>query len=73
VIADGAVLAGAPAIAFLLKARGNRSLSLLITASGVFGRWGYRWIATHRNSLIVNFAHRLLNQSNLRHQTQRKR
>jgi len=73
VIADGAVLAGAPAIAFLLKARGNRSLSLLITASGVFARWGYRWIATHRNSLIVNFAHRLLNQSNLRHQTQRKR
>ena len=73
VIADGAVLAGAPAIAFLLKARGNRSLSLLITASGVFGRWGYRWIATHRNSLIVNFAHRLLNQSNLCHQTKRKR
>jgi predicted DCC family thiol-disulfide oxidoreductase YuxK len=73
VIADGAVLAGAPAIAFLLKARGNRSLSLLITASGVFGRWGYRWIATHRISLIVNFAHRLLNQSNLCHQTKRKR
>lgn len=72
VIADGAVLAGAPAIAFLLKVRGNRSLSLLITAFGVFGHWGYRWIATHRNSFIVNTAHRLLKQSNLNYKKKRK-
>ena len=72
VIAGGAVLASAPAIAYLFKKRGNRALSLLITTSGPFGRWGYRWIATHRNSLIVNFAHRLLNQSNLRYKKKRK-
>lgn len=72
VIISGKVLVGAAAIAFLLKARGNRSFSLLVTASGAFGRWGYRWIATHRNSLLVNFAHRLLKQSNLRHKKKLK-
>jgi predicted DCC family thiol-disulfide oxidoreductase YuxK len=72
VIVSGEVLAGAPAIAYLLKARGNRSLSLLITASGIFGHWGYRWIATHRNSFIVNTAHRLLKQSNLNYKKKPK-
>ena len=40
VVVNSTVLAGAPAIAFLLKKRGNRLLSLFITTSGPFGRLG---------------------------------
>jgi predicted DCC family thiol-disulfide oxidoreductase YuxK len=67
VITNGSVLAGAPAIAFLLKKRGNRLLGLFVTASGPFGRFGYKWIAAHRSSLIVSALHRMLNVSNSRH------
>ena len=49
VIANSTLLAGAPAIAFLLKKRGNRLLSLFVTASGPFGRFGYKWVAGHRS------------------------
>jgi predicted DCC family thiol-disulfide oxidoreductase YuxK len=67
VVADGTVFVGAAAIAFLMKKRGNRVLSLLITTSGSFGRWGYQWVSTHRNSFVVRLAHRLLNQLNSRY------
>jgi len=67
VITNGSVLAGAPAIAFLLKKRGNRLLGLFVTASGPFGRFGYKWIAEHRSSLIVSALHRMLNVSNSQH------
>ena len=67
VVAGDKVIAGAAAIAYLMNKRGNRALSLLITTSGPFGRFGYKWIAAHRNSLLVKAAHRLLNQSNSRH------
>jgi predicted DCC family thiol-disulfide oxidoreductase YuxK len=67
VITNGSVLAGAPAIAFLLKKRGNRLLGLFVTASGPFGRFGYKWIAAHRSSLIVSALHRMLKVSNSRH------
>ncbi|CAB4567679.1 unannotated protein [freshwater metagenome] len=67
VITNGSVLAGAPAIAFLLKKRGNSLLSVIITASGPFGRFGYKWIAAHRSSLIVSSLHRVLKLANLRH------
>ena len=67
VVAEDKVIAGAAAIAFLMNKRGNRALSLLITTSGPFGRFGYKWIAAHRNSLLVEVVHRLLNQSNSRH------
>lgn len=53
VIAEGATYRGATAIAYLLKARGNTTLSLLITASGKLGHFGYRWVATHRNSALI--------------------
>ena len=53
VIADSCNYAGANAIAYLLKNRGNRGLSSLITGSGALGRWAYRWIATHRKSFFV--------------------
>ena len=41
---------GAAAVAYLLRARGNGFASVVITASGPLGRFGYHWVATHRNS-----------------------
>jgi predicted DCC family thiol-disulfide oxidoreductase YuxK len=72
VVADDTVFVGAAAIAYLMKKRGNRALSLLITTSGIFGRWGYQWVSTHRNSFVVRLAHRLLNQSNSRYKRKQK-
>jgi predicted DCC family thiol-disulfide oxidoreductase YuxK len=72
VVADGTIFFGAAAIAYLLRERGNRALSLLITTSGILGRWGYRWVSTHRNSFVVKAVHRLLNQSNSRHKKKQK-
>ena len=59
-IAENATLGGAAAIAFLLKRRGNRIQSGLIKISGPLGRWGYRWIADHRNSWPVKSATKVL-------------
>lgn len=64
VISDGVTYGGAAAIAFLLKRRGNRIQSGLITASGPVGRAGYRWIASHRNSWPVKVATRILTKLN---------
>jgi predicted DCC family thiol-disulfide oxidoreductase YuxK len=44
---------GAEAVSFLLNARGNKFLSSLIKRSGRLGESGYRWIATHRNSIPI--------------------
>ena len=51
---------GAQAVAFLLKARGNKVLPALITISGPLGRAGYRWVAGNRNSWPVKILSRLL-------------
>jgi predicted DCC family thiol-disulfide oxidoreductase YuxK len=72
VVADGTIFFSAAAIAFLMKKRGNRLLSLLITTSGISGRWGYQWVSNHRNSFVVKVAHRLLNQSNSRYDRKQK-
>ena len=64
VISAGITYGGAAAIAFLLKRRGNRIQSGLITASGPIGRVGYRWIASHRNSIPVKLATRVLQYLN---------
>ena len=64
VIAENATFGGAAAIGYLMKQRGNRLLWLLITISGPLGRWGYRWIAAHRNSLPVKIATKLLTKLN---------
>ena len=53
---------GAAAVAFLLKKRGNRFAGALITALGPVSRFGYRWIASHRNTLVVKALSRLLAQ-----------
>jgi predicted DCC family thiol-disulfide oxidoreductase YuxK len=60
VVSQGTTYGGAAAIAFLLKRRGNRIQSGLITASGPIGRAGYRWIASHRNSWPVRLATKVL-------------
>jgi predicted DCC family thiol-disulfide oxidoreductase YuxK len=60
VISAGSTYGGAAAIAFLLKRRGNRIQSGLITASGGIGRAGYRWIASHRNCWPVKLATKAL-------------
>ena len=44
---------GAAAVALLLKLRGNRIASLIITISGPLGRFGYKWVASHRDSGVV--------------------
>ena len=64
VISAGITYGGATAIAFLLKRRGNRIQSGLITASGPMGRAGYHWIAGHRNSWPVKLSTRILTYLN---------
>jgi predicted DCC family thiol-disulfide oxidoreductase YuxK len=64
VIAENATYEGAAGIAYLLKQRGNTLLWLKIKISGPFGRAGYRWIASHRNSIPVKLATRLLSYLN---------
>ena len=51
---------GADAVALLLKKRGNKVLAKLLSASGPIGRWGYRWVASHRSSLLVRILSRLI-------------
>ena len=64
VISAGTTYGGATAIAFLLRRRGNRIQSGLITASGPVVRAGYRWIAGHRNSWPVKLSTRILTHLN---------
>jgi predicted DCC family thiol-disulfide oxidoreductase YuxK len=51
---------GVQAAAFLLKRRGNKVLSAIITLSGPLGRFIYRWVASHRNSWPVKILSQLL-------------
>jgi predicted DCC family thiol-disulfide oxidoreductase YuxK len=51
---------GASAVAYLLRSRGNRLASLVITASGPLGRYGYHWVATHRNAAPIKLFTRFL-------------
>ena len=51
---------GAAAVAYLLRARGNSLASFVITASGPLGRYGYHWVASHRNSLAIKLLTRVL-------------
>jgi len=60
VIANGEIFSGADAISILLKVRGNLISSHLIHISGPVGRFGYRWVASHRNTLVIKMWTRLL-------------
>ena len=55
---------GADAIKYLLKKRGNKVGAMLLGATGNVGRAGYRWVASHRNSLLIKLATRILTQLN---------
>ena len=63
VVTGDKTLSGAGAVAYLLKLRGNRVLSYLITLSGPIGRSGYRWVAANRNSAPVKLLSYLLRVS----------
>jgi predicted DCC family thiol-disulfide oxidoreductase YuxK len=52
-IQSGETFRGPEAITALLRARGNRFLAAFIAASGPIGRASYRWVATHRGSILV--------------------
>ena len=53
VITERERFSGAQAVAYLLKRRGNKVMSALITLSGPLGRSVYRWVAGHRNTWPV--------------------
>jgi predicted DCC family thiol-disulfide oxidoreductase YuxK len=66
VITDSEVYGGADAIRYLLKKRGNKVSAMLLGATGNVGRAAYRWVASHRNSLLIRLATRILTQLNRR-------
>ena len=60
VVSDSITYAGADAIRYLLKKRGNKVGAILLGATGNVGRAGYRWVASHRNSWVIKVATRVL-------------
>ncbi len=64
VLHQARVYVGADAIAFLLHHRGNTLISRFITATGPLGRWGYKWVAGHRNTLLIKSITKFLNRIN---------
>ena len=63
VVHAGKVYVGADSIAYLLARRGNWILGYFVRASGPLGRFGYKWVAGHRNSWIIRFATRVIERS----------
>jgi predicted DCC family thiol-disulfide oxidoreductase YuxK len=59
-IFDGTTYRGADAVVALLSARGNRLPATVTSASGFLGRASYRWIASHRGSLLVRIFTKIL-------------
>ena len=64
VITDSDTYAGADAIRYLLRLRGNKTAAFLLGASGNLGRTGYRWVASHRNTWPIKVATRVLSYLN---------
>jgi len=63
VVHAGTTYGGAAAIAFLLSRRGNWILGFIVRASGPLGRFGYAWVAGHRNSWLIRTATKLIERS----------
>ena len=60
VIADGKTLFGARAVAKLLKISGWGVVGYLLQTSGPIGEMKYRYVAGHRNGLVVKILHKLV-------------
>lgn len=54
---------GAAAVSVILNIAGHPILSKLLKASGPVGEWGYKYVAAHRDGLIVKFLHWLIKRS----------
>lgn len=63
VLHSNKVYVGPDAIAFLLGRRGNWILGFIVRASGPLGRFGYKWVAGHRNSWLIKLATRIIERS----------
>jgi predicted DCC family thiol-disulfide oxidoreductase YuxK len=63
VVHAGKVYVGPDAIAYLLGRRGNYVLGFIVRASGPLGRFGYKWVAGHRNSWLIRTATKLIERS----------
>ena len=63
VIHAGKTYVGPDAIAYLLGRRGNWILGFIVRASGPLGRFGYKWVAGHRNSWLIRTATKLIERS----------
>jgi predicted DCC family thiol-disulfide oxidoreductase YuxK len=63
VLHAGKVYVGADSIAYLLGRRGNWLLAMAIRLSGPLGRYGYKWVAGHRNSILIKVATRLIERT----------
>lgn len=46
-------LFGAAAVGYLLDRRGNTRPAQALRLLGRAGQWGYRWVASHRDSLVI--------------------
>lgn len=60
VVTKNETYSGAGAIAYLLNLRGNKKTSSILRISGPLGRSGYRWVAAHRNSVLVRIVTKIL-------------
>ena len=63
VVFAGKVYVGADAIAYLLGRRGNYVLGFIVRASGALGRFGYKWVAGHRDSWVIRLATNVIERS----------
>jgi predicted DCC family thiol-disulfide oxidoreductase YuxK len=63
VVHYGRIYVGSDAIAYLLGRRGNYILGFIVRASGPLGRFGYKWVAGHRNSWAIRLATRIIERS----------
>ena len=63
-IINGKVLGGSSAVAALLKVSRHRAIGNLIMLSGPLGRRGYRWVASHRDGLLVQLLQSIVRRFN---------
>ena len=61
---DNQASAGALAVSALLQVRGNHILASLIQHFPRLSGYGYRWVATHRSSLVIRSATKILERVN---------